>query len=156
MDENKKNLLKTLQNGIPLVSQPYAEIANKLGVSEDEVLLNIKHLLDERVIRRFGASIGHRQVGITANAMIVWKVPKVKVEEVGGKIATFKEVTHCYQRRIIPGEWEYNLFSMVHGRSKKTCKELAKKISEATGISDYKLIFSEREFKKTSVGIIGS
>jgi len=156
LDENDKAILKTLQSGIPLVSQPFAEIANKLGVGEEEVLLRIKQLLDKGVIRRFRASIGHRQVGITANAMIVWKVPRVRVEEVGRKMAEFKEVTHCYERRIIPGRWEYNVFSMVHGRNKKMCKDVAEKISEATGINDYVLIFSEREFKKTGVRIIDS
>jgi len=156
LDENDKAILKTLQSGISLVSQPFAEIAKKIGVDEKEVLLHIQQLLDKGVIRRFGASIRHRKVGITANAMIVWKVPQVRVEEVGRKIAEFKEVTHCYERRIIPGRWEYNVFSMVHGRSKKMCKEVAKKISESTGINDYVLIFSEREFKKTGVGIIGS
>ncbi|MEE9593898.1 MAG: hypothetical protein V3V92_00700, partial [Candidatus Hydrothermarchaeales archaeon] len=99
--------------------------------------------------RRFSASIRHRKLGITANPMIGWKVPSERVEEVGEKMASFEEVTHCYERPIVPGKWEYNVFTMVHGYDKKSVEETAKRISEETDVKDYRLLYSTKEYKKT-------
>jgi DNA-binding Lrp family transcriptional regulator len=82
--------------------------------------------------------------------MCVWNVPDERTEEVGTTMANFSEVTHCYERPRAPG-WDYNLFAMVHSYTKEDCEEVAARISEATGITDYKLLYSDREFKKTGV-----
>lgn len=153
MGPTDRELLRILQSGLPLVPRPFTEVATKLGMGEGEVLSRIKTLLDKGVIRRFGVVVHHRKAGITANAMVVWKVPQAKVEKVGRRMAQFKEATHCYERRIIPGKWEYNVFCMIHGYSKKHCEEVVRRISEVTGIKDYMVLFSEREFKKTSLKI---
>lgn len=150
MDEIDIKLLKLTQDGIPLSHSPFAEVAKELGLSEEEVVSRLKNLQKEGKIRRFGASIGHRLIGITANAMCVWNVPDERVEEVGHIMAEFTEVSHCYQRPRFP-DWPYNLFTMVHSYTEKECEEVAARISEATGIKDYALLFSEREFKKTGV-----
>ncbi|MDP2767025.1 MAG: Lrp/AsnC family transcriptional regulator, partial [Candidatus Methanoperedens sp.] len=94
--------------------------------------------------------IGHRAIGITANAMCTWNVPDEKVEEVGAIMAGFPEVTHCYERPRFP-DWRYNLFTMIHAYSREECEKIAKEISIATGIRDYSILFSEKEFKKTGV-----
>ncbi|VVB90129.1 putative HTH-type transcriptional regulator [uncultured archaeon] len=150
MDENDIKLLKSIQDGIPLVSEPFEDIAKKLGIREEEVLKRLENLIDEGVIRRFGASIGHRVIGFTANAMCTWNVPDERVEEVGAIMAGFPEVTHCYERPRFP-DWKYNLFTMIHAYSRQECEKIAKEISTATGIKDYSILFSEREFKKTGV-----
>ncbi|MCX9010977.1 MAG: AsnC family transcriptional regulator [Candidatus Methanoperedens sp.] len=150
MDEIDIELLKSAQDGIPVVSEPFLKIAEKLGISEGEVLERLENLIKQGVIRRFGASIGHRSIGITANAMCTWNVPDERVEEVGAIMAGFPEVTHCYERPRFPG-WKYNLFTMIHAYSRDECEKVAKKISSATGIRDYSILFSEREFKKTGV-----
>lgn len=150
MDQIDIQLLKSIQDGIPIVSQPFKNIANELELSEDEVLTRLEKLIKEGVIRRFGASIGHRSIGITANAMCTWNVPDEKVEEVGAIMAGFPEVTHCYERPRFP-DWKYNLFTMIHAYSRDECEKIAKEISLATGIKDYSILFSEREFKKTGV-----
>ena len=150
MDEIDIQLLKLMQDGIPVVPGPFRQIAGELGVSEDDVLERIEALIKKGVIRRFGASIGHRVIGITANAMCTWNVPDERVEEVGAIMAGFPEVTHCYERPRFP-EWKYNLFTMVHAYSRDECEKIAKEISIATGIKDYSILFSEREFKKTGV-----
>ena len=143
-------LLKTIQDGIPIVSEPFKNIAAQVGLSETEVLERLQNMGKEGSIRRFGASIGHRAIGITANAMCTWNVPDEKVEEVGAIMAGFPEVTHCYERPRYP-DWKYNLFTMVHAYSRQECEKIAKEISIATGIKDYSILFSEREFKKTGV-----
>ncbi len=150
MDEIDLRLLKSTQDGIPLVSQPFKQIAEETGISEEEVLKRLDNMIKEGVIRRFGASIGHRVIGITANAMCTWNVPDEKVEEVGAIMAGFPEVTHCYERPRFH-DWKYNLFTMIHAYSREECGKIAKEISNATGIKDYRILFSEREFKKTGV-----
>lgn len=143
-------LLKSIQDGIPIVSEPFKHIAGKLSLSEDEVMKRLDDMIRTGVIRRFGASIGHRAIGITANAMCTWNVPDEKVEEVGAVMAGFPEVTHCYERPRYP-DWKYNLFTMIHAYSREECEKIAKEISLASGIKDYSILFSEREFKKTGV-----
>ena len=150
MDEIDIELLKSVQDGIPVVPEPFLKIAEELGISEGEVLGRLENLIKQGVIRRFGASIGHRNIGITANAMCTWNVPDERVEEVGAIMAGFPEVTHCYERPRFPG-WKYNLFTMIHAYSRDECEKVAKEISNATGIRDYSILFSEREFKKTGV-----
>ena len=150
LDDIDEKIIKMTQNGIPLKKSPFADIASKLGISEQEVIDRLKKMQERDVIRRFGASIGHRDIGIVANAMCVWNVPDERTEEVGTIMAGFSEVTHCYERPRAPG-WDYNLFAMVHSYTKEDCEEVAARISEATGIKDYKLLYSDREFKKTGV-----
>ena len=150
MDEIDIKILKLIQDGIQIIPEPFELIAEELGLSEKQVIGRLHEMIAEGVIRRFGASIGHRVIGITANAMCTWNVPDDKVEEVGAIMAGFPEVTHCYERPRYP-DWKYNLFTMVHAYSREDCEKIAKEISLATGIKDYSILFSEREFKKTGV-----
>lgn len=152
MDEIDRKLLRATQDGIPIDSEPFDEIATELGITEDEVIGRIEGMMKEGTIRRFGASVGHRAIGITANAMCTWNVPDERVEEVGAIMAGFAEVTHCYERPRYPG-WKFNLFTMIHAYSREECEKVAKEISIATGIKDYSILFSEKEFKKTGVRI---
>jgi len=116
------------------------------------VLSRLRALIDEGIIRRFAATIGHRALGIVANAMIAWRVEPEDVDRAGKIMASFDEVTHCYERQSYP-QWPYNLYTMVHSRDREECRNVARRISQATGISDYKILFSEREYKKTSARI---
>lgn len=150
MDDNDTQLLKSIQDGIPITPRPFKEIADRLGLSEEQVIARIGQLHQDGVIRRFGASVGHRAIGFTANAMCTWNVPDNRVEDVGAIMAGFSEVTHCYERPRRNG-WPYNLFTMVHAYTRDECRKVAKQISSATGIEDYNILFSEKEFKKTGV-----
>ncbi len=150
MDEIDIQLLKLIQDGIQIIPEPFGLIAEELDLPETQVIERLHEMIKDGVIRRFGASIGHRAIGITANAMCTWNVPDDKVEKVGAIMAGFQEVTHCYERPRYP-DWKYNLFTMVHAYSKEECERIAKEISLATGIKDYSILFSEREFKKTGV-----
>ena len=150
MDEIDIKILKRIQDGIQIIPEPFGLIAKELELPEMQVIERLHEMITDGVIRRFGASIGHRAIGITANAMCTWNVPNGKVEEVGAIMAGFPEVTHCYERPRYP-DWKYNLFTMVHAYSREECEKIAKEISLATGIKDYSILFSEREFKKTGV-----
>jgi DNA-binding Lrp family transcriptional regulator len=145
-------LLKAAQDGVKLTERPYLVLGEMLGISEDEVIRRLKRLEAEGVIRRFAATIGHRALGILANAMIAWRVPPLQVEMVGEIFAASKDVTHCYERASAP-DWPYNLYTVVHSRSKEDCVRIASRLSQAAGIEDYRVLFSEQEYKKTSARI---
>jgi len=151
MDGMDQRILLAMEDGIPLTAEPFKEIAESLGIKEDELLLRLKELKERRIIRRFGASIRHRKVGLTANAMIAWKVPENRVREVGEFLSRLQEVTHCYERKTVPGRWEFNLFIVVHDYERGTIEQWTKKLSETIGIDEYLILFSTREFKKASV-----
>ncbi len=146
----EKSIIRELTGDLPVTSQPFAPIARQLGISQRRLLNIVKRLKDEGYIRRFGATLRHRNSGFSANAMVVWKIPDEKINQVGQVMASFKEVTHCYHRRP-EGNWNYNLFTMIHGAGEEACHRLAERISRATGVVDYKLLFSQRELKKTTM-----
>jgi DNA-binding Lrp family transcriptional regulator len=152
VDDSDLQLLKLAQSGVPITSQPYLEWAKTLGWSEEEVIRRLSDLEKEGIIRRFAATIGHRALGILANAMIAWQVPNSDVETVGLIFASFEEVTHCYERFTGPN-WPYNLYTMVHSRSRDDCIKIALRLSQASGMNEYRILFSEKEYKKTSARI---
>lgn len=130
--------------------RPYRAIAEKINITEAELLERLKDLSRRGVIRRFGATLRHQRAGFSANAMVAWKVDENRIQEVGQKMATFDQVSHCYQRNPTP-DWPYNLYTMVHADSEQACQETARKMSRATSVQDYTLLFSREELKKTSM-----
>ena len=150
LTELEKKIIASIQGDIPVTSRPYLEISKKLKISEETLLKTLKDLCDRGVIRRFGATIRHQKSGFAANAMVAWIVDEKRIEEVGEKMSSFKEVSHCY-RRNPTYEWPYNLYTMVHANNKDTCREIAKTMSSETSVENYKLLFSQRELKKTSM-----
>ncbi len=150
LDEMDRKIVRELQNGLPLVSRPFKVVADKLGLSEDELIGRVRIFIKNGQIRRFGAVLRHQDLGFTANAMVVWDVPEEKVAEVGRAMADFEEVTHCYQRPRRPG-WPYNLFTVVHGQSRDECVKIVEKLSRATGMDRYNMLFSVAELKKNSM-----
>jgi DNA-binding Lrp family transcriptional regulator len=146
----EKALISEVQVSLAIISRPYFEIARRLNVSEEEVIACLKNLQRRGIIRRFGITIRHQISGFEANAMGVWKVESDDVERVGRIMASFKKVTHCYERMVC-GDWKYNVFTMIHGSSRQECYEVAQAISRETGIVEYDLLFSYREVKKTSM-----
>ncbi len=149
LDDLERRIVHYLQGDLPLTARPFDVLAGKVGISEEELLERIKLQKEQGILRRFGANLVHQLAGLKANAMVAWYVPEDKIDEIGPLMATFKEVSHCYQRRI-QGKWKYNLFTMVHGKSKSDCQGTARRIAEKTGIKDYVLLLTLKEYKKTS------
>ena len=146
----EKQVIASVQGDLPVLSHPYSEIADKLGVSEDLVLQTLNNLCDRGVIRRFGATIRHQRSGFKANAMVAWCVDEDRMEEVGETFAAFTEVSHCY-RRDPADNWPYNLYTMVHANDEAACRAIASKMSEKAHVTDFTLLFSRKELKKTSM-----
>lgn len=150
LSDQDKALIRVLQGNLPFSRTPFSDLAQELGWAEEEVLARTVDLLTKGLIRRFGAVLRHQRAGFTANAMGVWQVPEEKAQEIGEKMATFREVSHCYQRPSLP-DWPYNLFTMIHGRSAEECQEVMQRISKATGLDEYRMLFSQAELKKSSM-----
>ncbi len=149
LSPREKEMIRVLQEGVPLVSRPYRVLAEKLRMSEEELLDVVKDFIRRGIIRRFGALVRHQDLGYGANALVVWQVPEERIEEVGLLMAAFDEVSHCYQRPPRLPDWPYNLFTMIHGRSPDDCREIAARLARASGIEDYLLLFSTAELKKS-------
>jgi DNA-binding Lrp family transcriptional regulator len=150
LSDLEKKIIRELTGNLPVLSQPFIGIAEDLGISQRRLLEIIKRLKKDGFIRRFGATLRHRNSGFSANAMVVWKVPEEKIAAAGRVMSSYREVTHCYHRRP-QGKWTYNLFTMVHGSGEEACRRIAEKISLETGIKEYRLLFSQRELKKTTM-----
>lgn len=150
LSEIEKKVIASIQGDIPLTSRPYLEIARNLGLSEDELLDILQNLCDRGIIRRFGATLRHQKSGYEANAMTAWVVDDERVEEIGRKMSSFKQVSHCYRRNPTP-QWPYNLYTMIHARDEDSCRRIAKEMAEASSVDTYTLLFSRKELKKTSM-----
>ena len=155
LTELEKKIIASIQGDIPVISRPYLEISKKLKIAEETLLKTLKDLCDRGVIRRFGATLRHQKSGFAANAMVAWIVDEKRVEKVGEKMASFKEVSHCY-RRNPTAQWPYNLYTMIHANNEDTCIKTARKMSSETCVENYKLLFSRRELKKTSMKYFSS
>lgn len=150
LTELEKRIIASVQDDIDITERPYLKIAKRLGISEETLLKSLKDLCKRGIIRRFGATIRHQKSGFEANAMVAWKVDEERVDEVGEKLASFKQVSHCY-RRNPTDKWPYNLYTMIHAKDEESCRETARKMSTETAIYTYTLLFSRKELKKTSM-----
>ncbi|MDP2729398.1 MAG: AsnC family transcriptional regulator [Dehalococcoidales bacterium] len=145
-----RQLINELQQDLPLTDTPFSAMAEHLGMSQDDFLARCQSLQQYGIIRRFAAEVNHRQAGFMANAMTCWIVPPEKIEIIAPRLAELSQVSHLYERKTNP-LWSYNLFAMIHGNSKEVCQETANQVATETGLSDYVMLFSTREFKKTRV-----
>jgi DNA-binding Lrp family transcriptional regulator len=148
--ELERRIVQGLQGDFPIVGRPFRIVAEKIGVTEGDLLAAIRRLKENGTIRRFGATLRHHRSGFSANAMVVWRAETDDLERVAKVLASFREVTHCYQRSALTG-WPYRLFTMIHGRSREDCEELARRMAEKAGVTDYHLLFTEEELKKTTM-----
>jgi DNA-binding Lrp family transcriptional regulator len=139
--------IRGTQGPMPVVPEPYAAAAERLGVSQEEVLRRLESLRERDALRRVAAILYHRRAGFSANGMGVWKVPEDDVLDTGRRMAAFRGVSHCYQRPTY-ADWPYSVFTMAHGRSKEECDAILDSIAAATGITDRATLYSSTEFKK--------
>jgi len=150
LDELDRNIIRRVCGDIGHSPRPFREMAEELGLDEADLLVRLRSYKQDGVLRRFGAILRHQKAGYVANGMSVWNVPDGDVARVGEQMASFREVSHCYERPRLP-DWPYNLFGMIHGHSEDECRAVAARIALQIGIDDYRVLFSRREFKKTSM-----
>ena len=152
-DATDRRIIEATQAGLPLAPAPYAEIGASLGLDEAEVIERMQHMMASGVIRRIGAAPNHYAFGVTANGMTVWDVVDEMADELGREVGALDFVSHCYLRpRALP-MWPYNLFAMVHGRSRAEVEakrsEIAVRLGPCCNHSD--VLYSTRILKKTGL-----
>jgi DNA-binding Lrp family transcriptional regulator len=143
-------IINELQQDLPLTPKPFTALAARSGMEVEDFLAHCQSLLQRGIMRRFSASINHRRAGFTANAMSCWIAPPDRLDAAGQKLASLREVSHCYERKTSP-LWQYNLFAMIHGQTREACQDIVRDISRKTGLTDYVMLFSTKEFKKARV-----
>ncbi len=150
LSDIQKNIVKKLQEDLPITKEPFKQIAEELDVSEEIILQNINYLLEKGYLRRIGAVLAHRRLGLNFNPMIVMEVDPADIDAVGERIAQIPEVTHCYNRPRLEN-FPYDLFAMIHCNSQEEVDSLVNKITSDDKIKSYRLLFSTKEYKKTSM-----
>jgi siroheme decarboxylase len=146
-DEFDKAVIRATQGDLLAIPDPYAPAAQELGIPQAQLLEHLRGMQERKLLRRVAAILYHRRAGFSANGMGVWKVPDDDIVEIGGQMATFRGISHCYQRPTYT-DWPYSVFTMAHGRSKDECDAILASIAEQTGITERATLYSSTEFKK--------
>jgi DNA-binding Lrp family transcriptional regulator len=146
-DELDKDVIRATQGDLPVVTEPYVAAAAQLGMTVDELLEHMQGMKERGILRRVAAILYHRRAGFSANGMGVWKVPEDRIEEYGPRMASFRGISHCYQRPTYE-DWPYSVFTMAHGRSKEECDAILDAIAHEFDITERATLYSSTEFKK--------
>jgi DNA-binding Lrp family transcriptional regulator len=146
-DERDVEVIRATQGDMEIVSEPYAAAAERLGWPVAELLDHMAGMRERGLLRRVAAILYHRRAGFSANGMGVWKVPAERIAELGPRMASFRGISHCYERPTY-ADWPYSVFTMAHGRSKEECDAVLDAIAEDTGITERATLYSSTEFKK--------
>ena len=147
LSEEDVAVIRATQGPMPVVREPFAPAAERLGTDQEEVFRRLQSLKERGGLRRVAAILFHRRAGFSANGMGVWEVPEDRILEVGAQMAATRGISHCYQRPTY-ADWPYSVFTMAHGRSKEECDAILDSIAESTGIDGRATLYSSTEYKK--------
>ncbi len=148
-DERDIAVIRALQGPMEAVERPYDAAAAEVGMSAEALLEHLGGMVERKLLRRVAAILFHRRAGFSANGMGVWKVPEAEIMETGARMASFRGISHCYQRPTYE-DWPYSVFTMAHGRSKGECDAILDSIAEECGMGpeDRATLYSSTEYKK--------
>jgi len=147
LTEAEIEVIRVLQEDLPLVEAPFQELAGEIGIKEHELFDIIRSFESRNYLRRIAAILHHRRAGFAANAMAVWEIPKAELERIGPEMAKFREVSHCYERPIF-SDWPYSIYTMVHAPKVQDCEALVERIAEKIGPWPHLNLYSTKEYKK--------
>jgi DNA-binding Lrp family transcriptional regulator len=140
-------VIRATQGPMDAVPEPFDKAARELGMSTRALLDHLESMRERRALRRVAAILFHRRAGFSANGMGVWQVPEERILELAPRMASFRGISHCYQRPTY-ADWPYSVFTMAHGRSKEECDAILDSIATDTGIEERRTLYSSTEFKK--------
>jgi DNA-binding Lrp family transcriptional regulator len=141
------DVVKLLQNDITIKSEPFEDIIKSLDITYDIFFNIVDDLLKSGTMRRFASILNHRKAGFNANAMVVWDIDEKDGESIGKTAAQFSAVSHCYLRPKYDN-WQYNLFTMIHGKTKEETNSTIADIEKEIESTSHMPLYSSREFKK--------
>ncbi len=148
-DDTDIAVIRALQGPMEVTDRPYDAAASEVGMSTEAFLDHLRAMVERKILRRVAAILYHRRAGFSANGMGVWRVPEDRIEEVGGRMAAVRGISHCYQRPTYP-DWPYSVFTMAHGRSKEECDAILDSIADEHELhgDDRAVLYSSTEYKK--------
>jgi DNA-binding Lrp family transcriptional regulator len=146
-DETDIAIVRATQGDLPVVSEPYADAAQQVGMSVEALLEHMAGMKERGLLRRVAAILFHRRAGFSANGMGVWGVPEDRIAEIGPQMAAYRGISHCYQRPTYE-DWPYSVFTMAHGRSKEECDAILDAIADEFSLTERATLYSSTEFKK--------
>lgn len=152
MDDIDLMLVRELQGELPVSPDPYGDIARRTGCAVDEILLRLQKMKETGALKRIGAVLKHRNLGVSANGLFVGLLPAEHVDEAGQRLAAVREVSHCYRRTPYP-EWPYNLYAMIHGTSEEQVLRIVDHFVRNEAVVIYDTLFSTEELKKSSFSL---
>ncbi len=143
-----RKILNCIQEDIPLCSQPFKVLSDRLGITEEKLLERIKLLKQKGIIRRFAAGINHKKLGFVSS-LIALRIPAENVEAVAKDIVKYKEVTHCYLR-----EGDYNLWLVFISLQSLKLSNFLKNVIKRFGKENVLNLSTRKQFKlKTNINI---
>jgi len=145
-----KYIIIALQRNLPIIKKPFDKIASQVGISTSKLFDKIEFYKNNMIMRRYSAILYHRKIGMKTNAMTVWQIDDKDINCIGAKLASYKNITHCYQRPRFP-DWNYSIYTMIHSKSKRDAKKLINELANNIGINQYQILFSTKELKKKRV-----
>jgi len=150
LSDSDRQLIARVSGDLGTTRHPYRIIATELNLTEEALLRRLRDFYDAGVQRRLGAVLRHQLTGFNANGLTVWDVPESEMARVAELLAAIPAISHCYERPRLP-DWPYNLYAMLHALTRESCEATAAKIAATAGINAYRILYSVREFKKTSL-----
>ncbi len=151
ISEFEKACIRELQKDIEITDEPFKNMSAALGIPQEKIIETVKNFISERKMRRFACVLYHQKAGFSYNLMGIWKSGSEEADKNGKIMSSLKEVSHCYLRPVYPGRWEYNIFTMIHAKSKDEADSVMDKISSLTGLKDFDALESTKEYKKVRV-----
>ena len=150
LEEKDQRIIRAFADGIPIVSHPFAVLAGKAGLEEEEFLSRLTALKERGILRRVGAILQHRKAGFSANALCAWQIADNRLDEVGAAVSREESVSHCYSREPA-ADWPYNFYAMIHASNKNECEKIANRITEENQLGKRQTLYSMREWKKAAM-----
>ena len=150
MRPGDREVMQALSSGLSLVPRPFAALARALGRDEAAIIARVKALAAARILTRVGVIVRHRALGWRENAMVVWRLPEDRIAAAGQALAALPGVTLCYQRRTVPGVWDWPLFSMIHARTRPEARAVLDRARALEQLGDVpcRVLFSTQCFRQ--------
>ena len=153
IDSVDRQIIRRVQQGIPLVPAPYSLIAADIGIAEGELLARLRHMRERGMLRKMGAVLQHRSAGFHGNALCCWKIEDDRVKEVAGRMASCSFISHVYLRQRHE-RWPYNLYTVFHSHTREECLERIKTMARELGLAEYLVLFSRKNWKRAQLVLL--
>lgn len=148
LSQTDRRVINAVQQDWPLTERPFESLAEAAGMQADALLDCCRSLLDRGIMRRFSATVSHTALGFHSNVMVCWSVSGDRLDETGKGMARCRAVSHCYARCPDPA-WQYNLYTMIHGRTRHDCETLIGRVAGRFGITDRADLYTVKMLKKS-------